>query len=185
MNYLKHCLLLLALSLLGANPALAQTEAEPAPPANPNLDYYAFELNYVNDAGKLSFRELAESGRPFVLVWWLADCQLCRMQMPYVQELHNVIRENELDLYLVSINIDDRERDCRSYIAESGLSIPVLYDMHARKTGKTYSLRELGTPLTYVFGSGGELIDTLTGYKAGYTRAVLELLDIPVPEEEK
>lgn len=183
---LKYCLLLLlSLLVLGPAAALAQAEADPAPPSNPDWDYYAFELNYIRDAGSLSFKELAESGKPFVLVWWLTDCQLCRMQMPYVQKLHNIIRENELDIYLVSINVDDRERDCRSYIAESGLSIPVLYDMHARKTGETYGLRDLGTPLTYVFGSGGEFIDTMNGYKAGYVKAVLDLLDIPVPEEEK
>ena len=181
---MKYCLLLLALPLLLLGSAMAQEPAEPAQP-NSEWDYYAFELNYIRDAGSLSFRELAESGKPFVLVWWLTDCQLCRMQMPYVQALYNSIEDNELDVYLVSINVDDRERDVRSYIAESGLSIPVLYDMHGRKTGKTYSLRELGTPLTYVFGSGGELIDTMSGYKAGYVKAVLDLLDIKLPEEDK
>ena len=185
MNRLKTCmLLLLALAVLGSTAARAQ-QADASPAPNPDWDYYAFELNYIKDAGSLSFRELAESGKPFVLVWWLTDCQLCRMQMPYVQALYNRIDENELDVYLVSINVDDRERDCRSYLAESGLNVPVLYDRHARRTGSQYSLRELGTPLTYVFGAGGELIDTMSGYKAGYVKAVLDLLDIELPEEDK
>ncbi len=177
--------LLLALALLGPAGALAQEEADPPVQPDPEWEFYAFDLEYVNDAGGLSFEELARSGRPFVLVWWLADCQLCRMQMPYVQEFNSTIREHELDLYLVSINIDDRERDCRSYIAESGLSIPVLWDMHGRRTEKAYGLRDMGTPLTYVFGAGGEFIDTISGYRSDYTDAVLELLEIPVPEEEE
>lgn len=175
---------LVALALLmQAGLALAQEGEEQ--PADPQWEYYAFDLDYVNEAGGLSFEELARSGRPFVLVWWLADCQLCRMQMPYVQELNNSIREHGLELYLVSINIDDRERDCRSYITETGLTVPVLWDMHGRRTDRAYGLRELGTPLTYVFGEGGEFIDTITGYKSGYQDAVLGLLDIEVPEEEE
>ncbi|MCB1188043.1 TlpA family protein disulfide reductase [bacterium] len=175
-------LLALAFTACGIAPALAQGEDDSKP--NPDWEYYAFDLDYVNDAGGLSFEELARSKKPFVLVWWLSSCQLCRMQMPYVQELNDSIREHELDMYLVSINIDDRERDCRSYIAETGLSIPVLWDMHGRRTDKAYGLKDLGMPVTYVFGAGGEFIDTITGYKAGYSEAVLKLLDIPVPDDK-
>ncbi|MEZ5336661.1 MAG: TlpA disulfide reductase family protein [bacterium] len=179
---LKSAVLALLLLLALAGTASAQQEGETH--SNPDWEHYAFDLDYVNDAGGLSFEELARSNKPFVLVWWLTNCQLCKMQMPYVQELNDSIREHELELYLVSINIDDRERDCRSYLAESGLSIPVLWDMHGRRTDKGYGLKELGTPVTYVFGAGGEFIDTITGYKPGYSEAVLKLLDIPVPDEK-
>ena len=56
---------------------------------------YDFELPYVGKPGKLSFKELADSGKPFVVFIWLTDCELCHLQLPYV-DLINASLEEQL-----------------------------------------------------------------------------------------
>jgi thiol-disulfide isomerase/thioredoxin len=145
------------------------------------LDKYDWELNYADGSGKLSFKDLAESGHPFVLVWWLSDCPVCHMQMPYVQKLQKEIEDNKLDVRIVSICIDQNSDDCLKYVREKGISFDVLLDPRGRRTDQKYRVKDMGTPVTYVFNKGGALEGSMSGFKQQYSRAVFTELGITVP----
>lgn len=165
----------------------SNTKPRPAAgvPATVAADKYAFELPYINGKGKLSFAELADSGKPFLVFFWRTDCPLCHMQMPYVQQLQRLIEDGKADLRIVSICVDDTTGDALGFIEEKGLTFEVLHDGHGRRMEDKYHPQDIGLPLTYAFKKGGEYVDYLTGFRSGYAKAVLQLLDIPLPDELK
>lgn len=148
-----------------------------------NLDDYAFKLPTIDGASDLSFADLAASGEPFAIFFWRTDCPLCHMQMPYAQQLQRLIEEGSVKLRLVSICLDDNARDALPFIEEKELTFTVLHDGHGRRTESRYHAKDIGLPLTYAFKKDGEFVDYLSGFRAGYAKAVLQLLDIPLPEE--
>lgn len=164
---------------------LSQKPATPATPANPAWEKYAFDLPYADDSGRLTFKELAEAGKPFVLVWWLTDCPLCNLELPYVEQLKQQSEEYNLGVRVVSICVDDDTSACLDYAKEKGLTFDVLFDRHAQRTDGTYSVEDLGTPLTYVFNDKGEFVDYLTGFRSEYAKSVYKLLDITPPDTSR
>jgi thiol-disulfide isomerase/thioredoxin len=149
------------------------------------LDKYGWELEYADGSGKSTFKDLAESGAPFVLVWWLSDCPVCHMQLPYVQKLQKQIEDNQLEVKIISICIDQDAKQALKFVQQRGISFDVLLDPRARRTNTKYRVKDLGTPVTYIFKSGGELVDYMTGFKQNYTQAVLSKLGIVEPKTTK
>lgn len=183
------CLLLAgaALVVVGWSPACAEwTEHSdplvPAIPDDPAWEKYAFDLPFVSGEGKLTFHELARSGEPFVLYWWLTDCPMCHLQMPYVQQLYNQSQDGKLGIRVVSICIDSDKRDCLPYIEDKKLKFEVLFDGRARRTDEKFQVGELGTPLAYVFDAGGVPVGKLSGFTSTFAKDVLELLKIDAPQ---
>jgi peroxiredoxin len=145
------------------------------------LKKYDWTLEFVDGSGKLSFKDLAESGKSFVLVWWMADCPVCHMQLPYVQKLHKEIIENKLDVRVVSICIDQDESAAMKYMREKAIGFDVLIDPRGRRTDQKYRIKDQGTPVTYVFSKGGKLETSMSGFKQQYSNLVFSSLGIKVP----
>jgi thiol-disulfide isomerase/thioredoxin len=186
-------MLMLALSALAA-PALAQSAwqrqaasrpGEAAPEQkqhNPAWDKYAFELPVIGSSEKRTFEELASDGQATVIFFWLADCPLCHLQMPYVEQLKQLADEHGLPVRVVGINVDQREGDAEDYIAEKQPTFEMLFDGNARRTGTPFSVDDLGCPLVYVFDSDGEFVDYISGFKSNLSKTVLGLLNLKVPD---
>lgn len=151
---------------------------------DPAWEKYAFDLPFADNTGRLSFSDLARSNEPFVLFWWLSDCPMCHLQLPYVEHLQNQIDEHGLELSLVTICIDSNKRHSLEFIKEKKISFPVLIDERARRTKANYDLSH-GTPITYIFGKRGVLIDTFHGFQSSFGETVLTTLNIELPTEEE
>jgi cytochrome oxidase Cu insertion factor (SCO1/SenC/PrrC family) len=154
-------------------------------PSNPAWEEYAFDLPYADDSGRLTFEELAKSGQPFILVWWLTDCPLCNLELPYVEQLKKQSDEYGLGVRVISICVDDDKDTCLDYMQEKGMTFEVLFDQHARRTDDSYSVSDLGTPLTYVFDSNGEFVDYLTGFRSEYAKSIYKMLGITPPQTSR
>ena len=194
---MKHRLMVLMLAALAvlvvqpswadwqevADEQVAADESEEAEEVedNPAWDEYAFELDYADGSGELSFHELARAGQPFVIFFWLTDCPVCHLQLPYIQRFDKMIKDNDLDIRVVSINLDERVKDCVDFAAEKKLTFELLFDARARKTDKGYHLRDIGTPVAYVFDADGLVVDYLTGFRGQFAKNVLQMLDMEEP----
>jgi hypothetical protein len=157
------------------------TAERPAVADKPSWDKYSFSLPLVEGEGNLRFVDLARSGRPFVLVWWLSDCPVCNMQMPYVQQLARLGETKDVDVWVVGINIDTDDDDCNRYVRNKKLAFDNLWDPRGRRTDSHYNVRDEGTPMTYVFKAGGDYAGKLSGYTKNYPDRVLGLLGIEKP----
>lgn len=183
---LAPVLVLLIMAAGAFQPAQADWTGQKAKAAdNPEWDKYAFDLPYADGSGRLSFKDLASSGQPFVVVWWLTDCPVCHLQLPYVEQLKQQVDDHGIDLRVVSICVDEAENECLDYVEDKGISFEVLFDQHARKTDSKYHVEDLGTPLTYVFDGGGEFVDYLTGFRSEYAKSVYKLLKITPPQQSR
>jgi thiol-disulfide isomerase/thioredoxin len=149
----------------------------------PPREKYAFDLPYADKDGSLSFDELCDSGKPFILVWWLSECPVCHMQMPYVQKLQGMIEEGKADMRIVSINIDFDTDECLEFCEERGISFEVLHDARGRRTDQGYRIDDMGTPATYIFKPGGELVDRISGWTGSYPEKILKMLDLEEKSE--
>ena len=145
---------------------------------NPAWERYAFELDYIDGSGTLTFAEIARDSKPFILFFWLTECPLCHLQLPQVQQLKNTVDDEEIDLRIVSVNVDFGDKDALEFYLEKEMTFELLHDSRARGTDEAYHLNELGCPLVYVFDEHGEFVDYLTGYRAHLEKTVFNLLDI-------
>jgi thiol-disulfide isomerase/thioredoxin len=184
------------LAWLGLSAAASAQGGQPEPRGNTKprpaagapsaaADKYAFELPNIDGKGKLAFADLVDCGKPFLIFFWRTDCPLCHMQMPYVQQLQRLIEDGKVDLRIVSICVDDTTGDALAFIEDKGLTFEVLHDGHGRRMEAKYHLQDIGLPLTYAFKKGGEFVDYLTGFRSGYAKNALQLLDLPLPDELK
>lgn len=171
--------------LLATGLALAQGTEPTDPPEveHPEWEEWVFELDHADQTGALSFADIAGTGEPFVLFFWLADCSLCHLQLPYVQQLENTIAEYALPLRVVTINLDGREVDVPEMLEEYKTTFTCLRDPRGRRTDEAYRLSELGTPLTYLFDEDGLMVEYVTGFKRGYTQYVLDTFGLELPED--
>lgn len=186
LRYIIPALLLACGLILGAgwgDPEPEQASAsedggsgERPPLSKPEWEKWAFFLPTHDGSNTVSFNNLARSGKPFVIVWWQSDCPVCHLQLPYVQQLSKMVERGEADMQIVSVNIDTSDADCASYIKDKGISFSVLRDPRARRTDQTYKVRDNGTPVTYVFKSGGVPAGHFAGFKKGFPEHVLDLV---------
>ncbi len=158
--------------------------AEAEKTANPEWEKYAFELPVINGSEKVTFEELAGGGQSLIIFFWLADCPLCHLQMPYVEQLKQQVEEYGLNMRVVGINVDQRESDAEDYIAEKQPSFEMLFDGNARRTGTPFNVDELGCPLVYVFDDEGNYVDYISGFNSNLSKTVFNLLSIAVPEKK-
>jgi len=63
------------------------------------------------------------SGEPLLINFWATWCAPCRREMPLLQALHN--DQAKAGITVIGIAID-RRPDVQSYIAEAGISYPIL-----------------------------------------------------------
>ena len=65
-------------------------------------------------------------GKMVLIFFWQIQCQYCRQEMPYIQQIYNEWPEEEL--VVLAINVGDSSDDVASYMQSNSLSFPVLLD---------------------------------------------------------
>ena len=117
-----------------------------------------FELNDVWNQS----HSIAEwSGQPLLLNFWATWCAPCRREMPLLQALHN--ERDATGLAVVGIAIDRRE-DVQSYIAEAGISYPILSgEADAMAVADLFGLDGLGLPFSVLVAADGSILTVHVG----------------------
>ncbi len=178
MNLLAGMLLLAI--LIWAGPALAQADAAEADKAAPA---YEFDLKRVGSDERLAFTELADSGRPFVLFFWISDCPHCKRQLPFVELMYRNMQQYEMEVDVVTINADKVEDQAAYSIRERGIQAPVYWDPDVKDTNYSFDMQEKGTPRVWIFEAGGELIEDFGGFNSNLMVYVLDKLGVDLPRD--
>ena len=59
----------------------------------------------------------------------------------------------------------------------------MLIDPHARRTDKSFNLRDTGTPVAFIFDGAGLLVESFDGFHSDLGYQPLTLLQMEIPEE--
>jgi peroxiredoxin len=96
-------------------------------------------------------------GKPLLLHFWASWCSICRFEQASIESIAK-------DHQVLTVASQSGNRDAvAAYLAEQGLSIPVLVDEDG-ELGRLYGVR--GFPSTYVIDAQGQISDVEVGYSS-------------------
>jgi len=97
-------------------------------------------------------------GRVVLVNFWATWCAPCVQEMPSLERLHRTLGPE--GLAVVGVNVDQDEKAVTDFVAQYGVSFPVLRDEGAH-TAAAY--RTTGYPETFIVGADGTLLRIVVG----------------------
>ncbi len=95
--------------------------------------------------------------RPAVVNVWASWCLPCRSEAPLLNEAFSAYGER---VEFIGIDVQDNQPDAKEFLDEFGLDFDHFFD-RSREVPNAYG--GIGTPITFFFAAGGELVSTHNG----------------------
>jgi len=115
-----------------------------------------FSLERLDGEGELTLESLR--GQPVVLNFWASWCVPCREEMPLLEDGWQ--RWRERGVVFVGVDVDDFRGDARTFLDETGVTYPNVYDGKGSLVGR-YGLT--GYPETYFIDADGDVVYRIAG----------------------
>ena len=118
---------------------------------------------------------LATLDKPAVVNVWASWCLPCRAEAPLLDE---AFKKYGHEVEFIGVDVQDNQPDAQAFLTQFGLGFDHFFDRN-REVAIHYG--GIGTPITFFFGPGGELITTHNGVVDERTLAlnIDELLRLP------
>lgn len=100
---------------------------------------------------------LTSSDRPAIVNVWASWCIPCRSEAPLLKKAHQA-KGDEIEF--IGIDVQDSQNGAKEFIAEFGIDFTSYFD---RGRGIPMRYGGIGTPITFFFAPGGQLISTHNG----------------------
>lgn len=162
LRYLLYAVMLLCCTIIGLSVYLQISEGEGGlqqPEAGAIPDTLSeFTLNDVwGEPHAIS----EWSGQPLLINFWATWCAPCRREMPLLQTLHEERTSTGLTILGIAI---DRQADVQTYIAEAGISYPILVgEADAMAVSDQFGLPDLGLPFSVLVAGNGSILKVHIG----------------------
>lgn len=110
------------------------------------------------DGERLDLTDLR--GEVVVINFWASWCPPCRAEMPALERAYQAERERGLEILAVNTTYQDQLGAASAFVAEHGLSFPILLD----RTGETANLyRMRALPTTFFVDRKGVIRKVIVG----------------------
>jgi cytochrome c biogenesis protein CcmG/thiol:disulfide interchange protein DsbE len=118
----------------------------------------AGDIPDLPQGGVEEFSALVENlDKPAVVNVWASWCIPCRSEAPLLDAAFRVHGD---DVAFIGVDVQDNQPDAKAFLAEFGLDFDHFFDRN-RTIPNHYA--GIGTPITFFFAAGGELVDTHNG----------------------
>lgn len=115
----------------------------------------------------------ATAGKVVVVRFWATWCAFCKDEMKTIEPLWQ--QERERGLLVLAVNAGQKPEDIRDFVAELGVTYPVLLDPGA-KVARAYGVT--GLPMTFIVDRDGHVRHRILGESdmGAFRKMVEELL---------
>ena len=128
---------------------------------------------YGTKARLSSFR-----GRPVLLVFFMATCEVCEAEVPQIERLFREFRTRGLMVLGVSVDADYATRE--RFVREHGITFPILQDPNGVAVRQAYGSYKM--PEAYLIDSHGRVDSVYLGrvkWRPAVRERILKLLSAP------
>lgn len=95
--------------------------------------------------------------RPVVVNVWASWCLPCRSEAPLLDQAFSIYGDR---VEFIGIDVQDNQADAKAFLGEFGLDFDHFFDRN-REIPNAYG--GIGTPITFFFAPGAELVSTHNG----------------------
>ena len=96
-----------------------------------------------------------------ILNFWATWCVPCRKEMPSLEALGKVYKQEGLVVLGINIDADEPESgSAAAFVKDVGVTFPVVFDPHGR-SARAYAVH--GLPVTYLIGRDGLIVNRIFG----------------------
>jgi len=99
-------------------------------------------------------------GQAVLVNLWATWCPPCRAEMPAIEKIYNEYKDEGLVVLAVNMTYQDSQADIAPFVAEYGLSFPILLDQTG-EVGEAYQLRSL--PSSFFINRDGIINEVVIG----------------------
>ncbi|GAB4535093.1 MAG: TlpA disulfide reductase family protein [Anaerolineales bacterium] len=130
-----------------------------APPPSPRQGFSAPDFTLSTLTGEsVTLSDLR--GQVVVLNFWASWCPPCRAEMPAIERVYRDLQPQGLVVLAVNTTYQDSESAAANFVAEFGLTFPILMDRRGEVSNR-YQLR--GLPSTYFVDRRGVIRAVVVG----------------------
>ncbi len=157
-SFASAALLLLGLAWIFISSSPPQTETT-ATLSQPRKGFYAPDFELTTLSGE-TLRLSSLRGKPVILNFWASWCVPCQAEMPALQNVSALYKDQGLQVIAVNMTFQDQQADAASFVSKNGLTFPVPLDLSG-DTGRKYLIQAL--PTSFFIGSNGIIVDMIVG----------------------
>jgi len=99
-------------------------------------------------------------GQAVLVNIWASWCVPCRAEMPAIQRVYEEYKDQGFVVLAVNSTVQDTAASAKAFIAEFGLTFPILLDVDGAATG-LYQVRAL--PSSFFIGRDGIIVEVVIG----------------------
>jgi len=130
----------------------------PTPPATPEsgpvVGMLAPDFSLKTLDGKTDSLS-AYKGKAILINFWASWCSPCKEEMPGLQAIYEKYRDQGLVILGVDLLAQDTLSDVQSFVKETRVTYPILFDESGDISGMGYALK--GLPTSFLIGRDGKI----------------------------
>ncbi|MGZ8144472.1 MAG: TlpA family protein disulfide reductase [Methylosarcina sp.] len=111
-------------------------------------------------------------GKVVYLDFWASWCVPCAKSFPFMNQLHNDLKDKGLQL--IGVNLDENPADAKAFLEK----YTVGFTLTADRNGQCASKFEVkGMPTSYLIGQDGTVRHVHQGFRSGETKELYQLVE--------